>query len=68
MYLPQHTMAENIPPLGYKHLTNIDIAKCLILNKNDWTQQEITNEIGYKQSIIQYVLKKYFYETFIKHK
>ena len=63
--LPQHTMAENLPPSGYKHLTDVEIAKCLTLAKNKWTQEAIADDLGCSQSTVQRTLTKYTYETFV---
>ena len=58
-------MAENLLPSGYKHLTDVEIAKCLTLNKNGWKQERIANELGCCQSTVQRTLAKYTYETFV---
>ena len=58
-------MAENFPPSGYKHLTDVEIAKCLTLAKNKWKQQAIANELSCNQSTVRRTLRKYTFETFI---
>ena len=68
MCLPQYTIAKNLPPSGYKHLTDVEIAKCLTLAKNNCKQEAIANELGCSQSTVQYTLTKYTYKTFVTHK
>src|SRR5579859_6472101 len=48
----------------YHQLNDIQIAKCLTLDRDGKTQQEIADELGCNQSIVQRTLKHYSYETF----
>lgn len=57
-------MDEKSPPSGYKHLTDIEVAKCLTLAKMKAPQEEIARELGCNQSTISRVLRKHKYETF----
>jgi transposase len=58
-------MSDNIPPSGYRHLTDVEIAKCLTLEKAKWSQRAIADELRCNQSTIQRALTKYNYDTFV---
>jgi len=68
MHLPQYTMAKNLLPSSYKHLTDVEIVKCLTLAKNNCKQEAIANELGCSQSTVQCALTKYTYKTFVTRK
>ena len=59
-------MDENKHPSDYKHLTDVQIAKCLTLAKFRIPQREIARELGCDQSTIQRTLKNYDYDTFVE--
>ena len=65
--LPKHTMTKNPPPAGFRHLTNVEIAKLLTLDKNGWKQQATADELSCSQSTVQRTFSKYNYNTFITH-
>jgi len=47
-----------------EHLTDIDIAKILGLNKADQSQREIMKHIKYSQKAVQNMFANYNFETF----
>ena len=65
-FLPQ-TMKENTFRSKYKHITDVQITKCLTLNQFGLLQRAIASELGCNQSTVQWTLKHYDYKTFVEH-
>lgn len=61
-----NNMVQNMPPSGYKQLTEVQIAKCLTMKQFGLTQSQIAQEIGCSQSTVQRVLGHYDYQTFVE--
>ena len=59
-----HHMSDNIPPSGYKHLTDVQIMQCLTLAKNNWTVRAIADEVGCSKTTVGRVLTDHDYNTF----
>src|SRR5271170_5870680 len=57
-------MDENTPPFGYRHLSDVEVTKCLTLDKSGWSQRAIAEEVKCSQLTINRLLKEYNYETF----
>src|SRR5271170_5337143 len=57
-------MDENTPPFGYRHLSDVEVTKCLTLDKSGWSQRAIAEEVKCSQLTINRLLKEYDYETF----
>jgi transposase len=63
-----HIMDENIPPSGYRHLTDVEVMKCLTLAECGKTQRAIAAEVKCTKSTVGRVLRDYNYETFTQRK
>jgi len=57
-------MNQNNPPSGYKHLTDIQVDRCLSLDHAGWSLRGIANEIGCSHTTVKRVLNEYDYDTF----
>ena len=61
-------MDENTPPSGYRHLSDVEVMKCLTFDKDGWTQQAIADELNCSQSTVNRILKEYDYKTFTQRR
>jgi AraC-like DNA-binding protein len=57
-------MDENLPPSGYKHLSDVQVTKCLTLARFKMPQADIARELGCSQSTVNRLLQTYKYDTF----
>ena len=67
-HLLNHIMHANRPSSGYKHLTDIQIDRCLSLNHAGWSLRKIAMEIPCSKSTVGRILKQYDYKTFAGRK
>jgi len=61
-------MDENTPPSGYRHLSDVEVMKCLTFDKDGWTQRAIADELNCSQSTVNRILKEYDYKTFTQRR
>ena len=62
------TMDENTPPSGYRHLSDVEVMKCLTLAKCGMSQRAIAAEVKCSKSTVGRILQDYDYETFTTRK
>ena len=59
-----HHMSDNISPLAYKHLTDVQVTQCLTLAHSNRTICAIATEVGCSKSMVGWVLTDHNYNTF----
>jgi len=57
-------MPETNPESSYRHLTDVQVTKCLALAKGGMKQRAIATEIGCSKSTVGRITRRYQFETF----